>query len=98
MYDISTGKVVIVYLSAKFKKNLMEYLSKHLMCAVESLGSGLVRSIDESSSLLLFGIKGAAPGSVCESIANDSILSMCVCCPKSKDESTIRQGDELKKP
>ncbi len=98
LYGIPTGKVVIVFLNAKFKKNLIEHLSEQLMCAVESFGSGLVRSIDENSSLLLFGIKGAAPGSVCESIANDSILSMCVCCPKSKDESTIRQGDELKKP
>ncbi len=94
LYNIPTGKVVIVFLYAKFKKKL----SEHLMCAVESFGSGLVRSIDESSSLLLFGIKGAAPGSVCESIANDSILSMCVCCPMSNDESMIRQGDKLKKP
>ncbi len=79
---VRSGKVVV----AAGCGDISKHFTEQSMYAVESIGSGLVQSINKDSSWVLVGIKSAAPGSVCESLENKAVVSLCVTCPSSTEE------------
>ena len=70
--SIPTGHIVIVAACG----NVATHLSERAKLALESIGSAHIRHVQENYSWAINGIKGAAPGSVCEcrvGLAQDAI-------------------------
>ena len=62
--SIPTGAVAVIF----GRGDIVTGLSDRAKRAIESLGSGHIRSITANDCWALIGVKGAAPGSVCETM------------------------------